>query len=213
MFTGLIEEIGIINKIDSIPGGKSISISADKVLEDTKVNDSICVDGVCLTVTKISSSSFTVDAVGATLTKTTFINVRVNGQVNLERAVRLSDRLGGHLVQGHVNGIGQILNIVKLGNNYSLDIRIPNELQRYIISEGSIALNGISLTIAGINGSTVNISVIPHTWNNTSLKFAKIGDHLNIETDLIAKYVEKLMRIDDDADNKFSEEWFKNLGY
>lgn len=213
MFTGLIEEIGSIAKIDSIPGGKRLRISAKLILDDTKIDDSICVNGVCLTVTKLEDEAFWVDAVGATLSKTTLAEVRLNQKVNLERAVRLSDRLGGHLVQGHVNGVGNISTVKKLGSNYLLEVFVPEELHKYIISEGSIALDGISFTIAEIKFPNVAISVIPHTWENTNLKHRYIGEKINIETDVIAKYVEKLLGGSGDAEDKYSDEWFKNLGY
>ncbi len=127
-----------------------INIKAEKIMDDIKINDSICVDGVCLTVTEADKNSFWVDAVGATLDKTTFNQIQSNSLVNLERSVRLNDRFGGHLVQGHVNGVGTISEIKKLGENYLLKIHIPEELGKYLIKEGSIAINGISLTIADL---------------------------------------------------------------
>ena len=147
MFTGIIEEIGIVEKIIPISGGITIKIKAEKILDDIAVNDSVCIDGVCLTVIKFDKNSFWADAVGATLEKTTFNKVKAETSVNLERSVKLSDRLGGHLVQGHVNGIGTISEIKKLGENYLVKILIPDELEKYLIKEGSIAINGISLTI------------------------------------------------------------------
>ena len=151
MFTGIIEEIAKIDKTKPIAGGLSIKIEAKKILNDISVNDSICIDGVCLTVTNFDNSGFWVDAVGATLEKSTFAKIKSSSFVNLERSVRLNDRLGGHLVQGHVNGIGTISEIQKLGENYLLKIIVPEDLERYLIKEGSIAINGISLTIADLN--------------------------------------------------------------
>ena len=144
MFTGIIEEIGKIKKTERIAGGLSIKIGAKKITEDISVNDSICVDGVCLTATKIEDTGFWVDAVGATLEKSTFSEIKNSLSVNLERSMRLNDRLGGHLVQGHVNGIGTISEIKKLGENYLLKISVPDELEKYLVKEGSIAINGIS---------------------------------------------------------------------
>ncbi|MGD9897850.1 MAG: riboflavin synthase [Calditrichaceae bacterium] len=215
MFTGLIEEIGKITGIESIAGGKRIKISAKSIMNDIKIDDSVAVNGVCLTVITCDAENFRVDAVGDTLKKTTFSQLREGAEVNLERAVRLMDRLGGHLVQGHVNGVGTITQINKLGENYFLEVDIPKGLTKYLISEGSIAIDGISLTIARLNDSKVGVSVIPHTWSNTHLKLRKIGDHVNIETDVIAKYVENLMnsKKTQSGDTIFSDEWFKKLGY
>ena len=177
------------------------------------MDDSVAVNGICLTVTKIENGFFYCEAVGATLTKTTLQNYSVGEEVNLERAVRLSDRLGGHLVQGHVNGIGTIKQVTKLGDNYFVEISVPYELTKYLVKEGSVAVDGISLTIAKLEEATVGLSIIPHTWNNTVIKNRKPGNKVNIETDVIAKYVEKLLLNSDKQDNRFTDSWFKNLGY
>jgi riboflavin synthase len=214
MFTGIIEEIGKIEGITPIAGGITIRIHSDKIIEDVAVNDSVCIDGVCLTVTNKSKNTFLVDAVGATLEKTTFHNIRADAFVNLERSVRLSDRLGGHLVQGHVNGIGIISEIKKLGENYLVKIIVPEDLEKYLIKEGSIAINGISLTIANLNRNEISISVIPHTWQNTNLKDKEVNDKVNIEIDILAKYVEKLLtRYNNSSDQNITESWLKEIGY
>ncbi|MEJ2105186.1 MAG: riboflavin synthase, partial [Ignavibacteriaceae bacterium] len=196
-----------------IAGGLSINITANKILDDIKVNDSICSDGVCLTVTNLDDSGFLVDAVGATLEKTTFVNLGSSESVNLERSVKLNDRLGGHLVQGHVNGVGTISEIKKLGENYLLKIIVPENLEKYLIAEGSIAVNGISLTIANLQKNIVSISVIPHTWQNTNFKFKKLNDKVNIEIDILAKYVEKLLSRDNTSEKNITETWLKEIGY
>ena len=214
MFTGIIEEIAKIEKTKPIAGGLSIKIGAIKILDDISVNDSICVDGVCLTVTNFDNSGFWVDAVGATLEKSTFASVRPSSYVNLERSVRLNDRLGGHLVQGHVNGIGTISEIQKLGENYLLQITVPENLKKYLIREGSIAVNGISLTIADLDKNLISISIIPHTWQNTNLRHKKVNDKVNIEIDVLAKYVEKLLTKDNSGSEKnITENWLKEIGY
>jgi riboflavin synthase len=214
MFTGIVEEIGKIGKITPIAGGITLKISAEKILEDVAVNDSVCIDGVCLTVTKFDKNSFLVDAVGATLEKTTFNEIKVETMVNLERSLRLNDRLGGHLVQGHVNGIGIISEIKKLGENYLVEILIPDELEKYLIKEGSIAINGISLTIADLNKNEVSLSIIPHTWHNTNLKVQKVNSKVNVEIDILAKYVEKLLTRENDSSSKaITENWLKEIGY
>jgi riboflavin synthase len=213
MFTGLIEEIGKISSITAIAGGKRLKISASKILSDLKVDDSVAVNGICLTATNVDNTGFTCEAVGVTLTKTTLQNFSVNEEVNLERAVRLADRLGGHLVQGHINGIGIIKNISKLGDNYFVELIIPDELKKYLVEEGSIAVDGISLTIAKLENNTCGLSIIPHTWNNTIIKNKRTGSKVNIEIDVIAKYVEKLLIGSKVKDDKFTDAWFKNLGY
>ena len=214
MFTGIVEEIGKIEKSIPIAGGFEIKIKAEKVLEDIKINDSICIDGVCLTVTKADTNSFWVDAVGATLEKTTFTQIQSVTLVNLERSVRLNDRLGGHLVQGHVNGIGTITEIIKLGENYLVKIRIPEELEKYLIKEGSVAINGISLTIADLIKNEISISIIPHTWQKTNLKNKQVNDIVNVEIDILAKYVEKLLSKESTPSRiNISEGWLKEIGY
>lgn len=214
MFTGIIEEIAKIDKTKPIAGGLSIKIEAKKILNDISVNDSICIDGVCLTVTNFDNSGFWVDAVGATLEKSTFAKIKSSSFVNLERSVRLNDRLGGHLVQGHVNGIGTISEIQKLGENYLLKISAPEDLEMYLIKEGSIAINGISLTIAELDKNSVSISIIPHTWQNTNLKYKKVNDKVNIEIDVLAKYVEKLLTKNNGTSKKnITENWLKEIGY
>lgn len=214
MFTGIIEEIAKIDKTKPIAGGLSIKIEANKILDDISVNDSICIDGVCLTVTNFDNSGFWVDAVGATLEKSTFAFINSSSYVNLERSVKLNDRLGGHLVQGHVNGIGTISEIQKLGENYLLKIIIPENLERYLIKEGSIAVNGISLTIAELNRNEISLSIIPHTWQNTNLKDKKVNDKVNIEIDVLAKYVEKLLtKNNSTSEKKITENWLKEIGY
>ena len=214
MFTGIVEEIGKIEKTTPIAGGFEIKIKAERVLEDININDSICIDGVCLTVINADKKSFWVDAVGTTLEKSTFNQIQQNTFVNLERSVRLNDRLGGHLVQGHVNGIGIITGIKKLGENYLVKILIPDDLEKYLIKEGSIAINGISLTIADLNSNEISISVIPHTWQNTNLKDKKVNEKVNVEIDILAKYVEKLLaKRNDNSDKNITEGWLKELGY
>ena len=211
MFTGIIEEIAKIEKTKPIAGGLSIKIGVIKILDDISI---ICVDGVCLTVTNFDNSGFWVDAVGATLEKSTFASVRPSSYVNLERSVRLNDRLGGHLVQGHVNGIGTISEIQKLGENYLLQITVPENLKKYLIREGSIAVNGISLTIADLDKNLISISIIPHTWQNTNLRHKKVNDKVNIEIDVLAKYVEKLLTKDNSGSEKnITENWLKEIGY
>ena len=212
MFTGIIEEIGRIKKVERIAGGIKINIAVNKVLDDIKVDDSLAVNGVCLTVTQLDNTSVLCDAVGETLDKTTLASIREGAQVNLERALKISDRLGGHIVQGHVNGIGEITQVQKRGENYYIEILLPAHLDKYVIEEGSITVNGISLTIAQIHDARIGLSIIPHTWKNTNLSGVKVGDKVNIETDVLAKYVEKML-YNSREEGKYSKKWFEELGY
>jgi len=193
MFTGIIEEIGTVEKISPLSGGRKLFINSAKIVQDIKVNDSIAVNGVCLTAVKVDENGFWVDAVGETMRKTTFSSVTAGTKVNLERAMRIGARLDGHIVQGHVNGVGKLLKINRHGDSYLIDFSAPDNLLKYMIAEGSICVNGISLTIARLNGAVFTISVIPHTWENTTFKYLKSGAGVNLEADVIAKYVEKLL--------------------
>jgi riboflavin synthase len=194
MFTGLIEEVGIVKKIDVIAGGgKQISIQADKVLSDLAIDHSVAVSGICLTVTTVFNDGFKVDAVGETLEKSTLDKIHIGQKVNLERAMKLSDRLGGHIVQGHVNGIGIVKQINQRGENWYLTVNLPKELDKYLISEGSIAIDGISLTITHLQGTEVSVSIIPHTYKNTIISDYKANHQVNIETEFLAKYVENFV--------------------
>jgi len=215
MFTGIIEEIGLVHSLSPIPGGKKITIKADKVLDDLKVDQSVCVNGVCLTAIAVSGNSFTVEAVGETLEKSTLIDMKTSTAVNLERAMKLDDRLGGHLVQGHVNGIGIISKLTRRGDNWYMEVDLSDDLLRYVIPEGSIAIDGMSLTVAHLYRGKVGISVIPYTYKNTILSQAKVGQKCNIETDLIGKYLEKWFRFSSEQKESkpITVSWLKNQGF
>lgn len=214
MFTGIIETLGTIKSIADIDGGAKICISAPDIINEVKINDSIAVNGICLTVTEIKLPDFYVDAVGATITKTSVNDFTKGTKVNLERAVRADSRFDGHFVQGHVNGIGTIEQIKKLGENYYVHVKIPENLNRYFIQEGSIAIDGISLTIADIENDLLGFSIIPHTWKKTNLQFRNKGEKVNIEVDMLAKYVENfIIKKNDKPENKITENWLSELGY
>jgi riboflavin synthase len=215
MFTGIIEEIGIISSISPISGGKKINIKADKIVDDLKVDHSVSVNGVCLTVVEISGNFFSVESVGKTLEKSTVLELKSSTAVNLERAMKLDDRLGGHLVQGHVNGVGVISKLKRRGDNWYLEMDLSAELIHYVIPEGSIAIDGISLTVADLNGRKVGISVIPHTFKNTTLTHAKVGQKCNIETDLIGRYLEKWFKYPSENKERkpITVNWLKSQGY
>jgi len=213
MFTGIIEEIGTVEDIKKIDGGLNFSISSPEIINEIKINDSISINGICLTVTKIKLHLFFIDAVGATITKTT-INDFVKGtKINIERAMRADSRFDGHFVQGHVNGTGKIEQLKKLGENYYIQVKAPANLKKYFINEGSVAIDGISLTIANMKDDLLGFSIIPHTWKKTNLQFRKEDDMVNIEVDMLAKYVENFLNPVDKSESKITENWLKELGY
>ena len=193
MFTGIIEAIGTINQIEQNPKGVSLQIDSGKLdLTDVKVGDSVAVNGICLTVTQRGNHHFKVDVSHETLRCTIGLE-NLGNQVNLEKAMRLSDRLGGHLVSGHVDGVGNVVQFEPEGENYQLSIQSPTELLKYIVVKGSVTVSGVSLTVNRIKGSHFHINLIPHTLAETNLKLLKVGDAVNLETDLLARYVERLM--------------------
>lgn len=199
MFTGIIEELGKIKELKYNNGFYKISIQCSKVLEGTKLGDSISVNGVCLTVNELYEDYFVADVMGETIGRTN-LGMLINGdKVNLERAVRLSDRLGGHIVSGHIDERGRIIQIEKKIDGIWFSIEVPKEILKYIVFKGSITIDGTSLTVAYVDDYIFKVSVIPHTLENTILNYRKINDSVNIECDLIGKYVEKLLLSKDDS--------------
>jgi len=193
MFTGIIEGLGTIKEIQPAGQGKQLILDADIVLDDTKVGDSISVNGVCLTVVSLENRRFHVDVSPESLSKTTLSKAKVGDRVNLERALRLSDRIGGHLVSGHVDGLGSIKQKKRIGNSIIVSIGVPESIIRYMITKGSVAVDGISLTINHFSRDSFEVSIIPHTAKMTTIDLCKIGDLVNIETDMIGKYVERFV--------------------
>ena len=191
MFTGIIEGMGSITAIRSVGQARRLAITADYGLEGTRVGDSIAVSGACLTAVMISGKRFEADVSPETIARTTFGVARAGERVNLERALRFSDRLDGHLVSGHIDGIGIIKAIGTKANATILTIGVEAALSRYMIEKGSVAVDGISLTINQFTANRFEVSVIPHTWLATTLRLKKIGAAVNIETDMIGKYVER----------------------
>lgn len=189
MFTGIVEEIGTVRAIRRQGQFQKLTVAATTVLEETRIGDSISIDGVCQTVTSMDDGSFTVETLDASLTKTTLGRYRTGRRVNLERALTPTSRMGGHIVQGHVDGTGAVREICTSGYNVYFSVELPAELARYTISEGSIAIDGTSLTISELNGNVVVINIIPTTWNATVLADRRPGDSVNIEIDVLARYV------------------------
>jgi len=189
MFTGIVEELGAVER-----AGPRLKIQCRKVIEGSQQGSSIAVNGVCLTAVNLDGVSFSADLAPETLRRSNLGHLQAGSKVNLERPLALSDRLSGHLVQGHVDGVGQIASLRSLGDdNWWLEVRVPAELDRYLVFKGSIAIDGISLTIAELRGDILAVTVIPHTYRNTALGTRKPGDLLNLECDMLAKHVEKLL--------------------
>lgn len=193
MFTGLVAELGTVTALKPLKQSYNISVKADKVLANLKIGDSIAVNGACLTVVKINGNQFTADIMPETVKLTNLRNLKNGDKVNLERTLRLCDGLDGHIVSGHVEGIGIIVSKKAEGIAEIVTIKTPPELLKYIIKKGSIAIDGISLTVTEVTDSSFSVSLIPHTAKETTLGFKKPGDEVNLETDIIGKYVEHLL--------------------
>ena len=203
MFTGLVEEMGKIERISTQGEGKRMRISAEKVLEETKIGDSIAVNGACLTVTQIDEGGFAVDLSPETLRRSNLGDLSPGDMVNLERPMRLSDRLGGHLVLGHVDEVGTIRSIAREGESVVMVVQVSPEGMRYIVEKGSVCIDGVSLTIAAIRDNTsFEVALIPHTLKVTTLGLKGPGGRVNVEYDIIGKYVEKLLTLKEDQDKR-----------
>lgn len=201
MFTGLIQEVGKISSVIHSPSGSEISIEAPQLIGEIKIGDSISTNGVCLTATKIQGTTFSIHAAKVTLEKTNLRSLHAGDSVNLELSLKLSDRLGGHLVQGHINQAAPIKSIKQKDENFDITLEAPSQLRKYMIQEGSIALDGISLTIANITDHDFTVTIIPHTLHHTNLNNRKVGDLVNIEVDMMAKYVENFIQNAHSNDN------------
>lgn len=193
MFTGLIEEVGTIIAFDENAGGARIKVGAEIVVADTADGDSIAVSGVCLTALDVGFDSFSADLSPETLVRTTLGSLEVGSRVNLERAVTPSTRLGGHIVQGHADSRGTFVSAVQSGDFWTMRIGFPREMAKYLVYKGSVCVEGISLTVAALGDGYFEIAVIPKTWKQTNLPTLKPGDGVNLEADVIAKYVERII--------------------
>lgn len=216
MFTGIVEEIGTIKQIKNGLKSSKLIISCNKVLEKTEIGDSICTNGVCLTVTNINKETFEADVMAETIRKSNLNTFKIGSKVNLERALSLSTRLGGHLVSGHIDGIGYIKDLKKEDSAIWITIKTSADILRYIIYKGSITIDGISLTIAYVDDYVFKVSIIPHTLQQTILSSKNIGDSVNLECDMIGKYVEKLLGItspDKQQANNINETFLKENGF
>ncbi len=212
MFTGIIEELGRVEKTSTESGNLKLRIKASKISGDLKVGDSININGACQTVIQQDSDSFTVEAVQETLQKTNLGQLRENDLVNLERPLRFSDRLGGHLITGHVDCTGKIKSIFKKDGSLVYELELSGEYSPYLVKKGSVAVDGISLTVVDVKKSSFTVWVIPFTLQNTTLGRKRVGDLVNIETDLIGKYVVRIAA-SRKAKSAITEEWLTEKGW
>ncbi|MCF7929134.1 MAG: riboflavin synthase [Spirochaetales bacterium] len=196
MFTGLIEEIGTVGRLNRRGAYQHLTIHAQRVLDDMKTGDSIAINGACQTVAGLDDNSFSVETLAVTLEKTSLGLLKKGAHVNLERALRMDSRLGGHFVQGHVDGKGRISSIRRASENIFLEVILPQELMRFCAAQGSIAIEGVSLTIADLRGVRIMVNIIPTTRQSTVLKDRKAGDPVNIEIDMMARYAARLKGVD-----------------
>ena len=213
MFTGIIEELGEIRAVESQQAGARLRVRASSILTDIKLGDSIAVNGCCLTAIEFSPGEFAADLAPETLKRTNLGDLKPGSKVNLERPLRAGGRLDGHIVQGHVDGTGELSGLAALGNgNWWLEVRVPPQLCHYLVYKGSVAIDGISLTIASIEGEKLSVTIIPHTYTATNLAQKHIGDRLNLECDILAKYVEKMLGLMD-TPSTLTTQKLKDLGY
>jgi riboflavin synthase len=212
MFTGIIEEIGKIEEISKHGHNLKLRVKAPKILTDLKVGDSININGACQTVIATNGDSFTVEAVEETLQKTNLGELKRNDGVNLERALRLSDRLGGHLVTGHIDCVGEIKSITKREGSFLYEFQLSEKYLAYLVEKGSVAVDGISLTVVEVKEYSFTVAIIPFTLENTTLGTKTVGDLVNIETDLIGKYVERMSTSKKDK-CEITREWLKDKGW
>ncbi|MDK2823716.1 MAG: riboflavin synthase [Clostridia bacterium] len=202
MFTGLVEELGTIKAINNGPASSLLKITAKTVLQDVKIGDSIAVNGVCLTVVNFTGGDFEAQVMAETLKKTNLRDLKIGDKVNLERALRMGDRLGGHLVSGHVDGVGQIIEQTKHDIAIVTRIKAPDDVLNYLIPKGSVSVDGISLTVVDVNDRDFTISLIPHTMSITTLGIKKVGDYVNLESDMIGKYVKRFINNESKLDKR-----------
>jgi len=195
VFTGIIEEVGMVQELRLISQGAIISVGAERCTADLKIGDSIAVNGVCLTATRIDTGFFQADISAETLRVSSFKNTKQGSRVNLERSLMVGDRLGGHFVQGHVDGVGRFISKTASGGGWEVSFDFPRELERYMVHKGSISVNGISLTIASLTKGIFSVAVIPHTFESTNLSQLISGDLVNLEVDILGKYFERFFQL------------------
>jgi len=212
MFTGLIEEVGMLSSRTMLSAGAELSVKCKKVLEDLSLSDSVAVNGVCLTATKLLDNGFSADLSPETISSTTLGKLPIGALLNLERPLRINDRLGGHMVQGHIDGWGVIKGFAPAGSGKVMLIQVEKELGRYIVPKGSIAVDGVSLTVVEVKGDKFRVSLIPTTLSNTNLKRLKLDDMVNLEVDIISKYVARMLS-SIVGNSKIDEDFLRRTGF
>lgn len=213
MFTGIIEEIGIIESVSSVKSGAVVSVKCKKILEGLKLGDSIAVNGACQTVISFNDSLFSVEVSEETLSVTTFLQLKTGSKVNLERAMPANGRFDGHIVSGHVDGKGSFLRRIDKGLSSEYWFGASEEIMNYVVYKGSITVNGISLTVAGIKDNSFSVAVIPHTEANTNLGELKSGIDVNLESDILAKYIEKFVTKNDNKNKRITLDYLEEHGF
>jgi riboflavin synthase len=217
VFTGIIEEIGVIQELRFVSEGAILAVSAREILSGLKIGDSISVNGVCLTATSSNANSFLCDVSAETLQRSNFRHAKQGTRVNLERALAVGDRLGGHFVLGHVDGIGRMMSRTVSGAGFVMTFGFPGELERYLVYKGSISVNGISLTIASLEPAAFSVAVIPHTYESTNLCELRSGDAVNLEVDILGKYFERFFQLGltprEKAGSGLTSEYLKSQGF
>lgn len=201
MFTGIIEEIGTVLNIKKGSVSSKITFGGSKIFKDIHLGDSIAINGVCLTADTLTDNSFTADIMAETLHRSSLGDLKIGSRVNMERAMLCNGRFGGHIVSGHVDATGKIINFKREENAVWITISAENKTLKYIVEKGSVALDGISLTVANVNDTSFKVSIIPHTASETTLLSKSVGDRINIECDIIGKYVEKFLNFNDSTSN------------
>ena len=213
MFTGIVEEVGTIKNIKRGQHSAILTIQAKTVLEETRLGDSIAVNGICLTVTRLFPDGFSADVMHETLNRSSLARLTEGSMVNLERAMAANGRFGGHIVAGHVDGVGHIANIRKDDTAVWYTVHAGAEILRYVVEKGSVTIDGISLTVAAVDGDGFSVSTIPHTVAQTNLNQRRRGDSVNLETDVVGKYIEKLLRPEPPKQNNLTKEMLLRCGF
>ena len=217
MFTGIIEEVGVIQDLRLISEGATIAVAAKAVSSGLKIGDSVSVNGVCLTATRVGTEFFICDISAETLRRSNLKQAKQGAKVNLERSLMVGDRLGGHFVQGHIDDIGKLVAKTASGEGFEMSFEFPRALERYMVYKGSIAVNGISLTIFSLEKALFSVSVIPHTYESTNLSQLRIGDPVNLEVDVLGKYFERFFQLglsqNEKAGSALTAEYLKSQGF
>lgn len=211
MFTGLVEGVGTVVRMVSRGGGRAITLKVPPSFKDLKKGDSLALSGACLTVSETGRGEITLEAVPETLKRTTLAGLRVGSKLNLERALQAESRLGGHFVQGHVDGVGAIKAIRRTGASREVEVGAGPEILRYLVEKGSVALDGVSLTLVSVRENAFNVALIPHTLGHTTLGSWRIGDDVNIEVDVLSKYVERHLKREEK--HSMTPEWLAEKGF